>query len=96
MKISKQEVLNTAELARLDFKDSHLEKFTEQLGKILEYIEDLNELNTDDIEPTFHVLELSTPLREDKVLQLITSEEALQNAPEKVDDFFVVPKVIED
>jgi len=96
MKISKQEVLNTAELARLDFKDSHLEKFTEQLGRILEYIEDLNELNTDDIEPTFHVLELSTPLREDKVLQLITSEEALQNAPEKVDDFFVVPKVIED
>lgn len=96
MKISKQEVLNTAELARLDFKDSHLEKFTEQLGRILEYIEDLNELNTDDIEPTFHVLELSTPLREDKVLQFITSEEALQNAPEKVDDFFVVPKVIED
>jgi aspartyl-tRNA(Asn)/glutamyl-tRNA(Gln) amidotransferase subunit C len=96
MKISKQEVLNTAELARLDFKDSHLEKFTEQLGRILEYIENLNELNTDDIEPTFHVLELSTPLREDKVLQLITSEEALQNAPEKVDDFFVVPKVIED
>ncbi len=96
MKISKQEVLKTAELARLDFKDSNLEKFTEQLGRILEYIEDLNELNTDDIEPTFHVLELSTPLREDKVLQLITSEEALHNAPEKDEDFFVVPKIIEN
>ncbi len=96
MKISKQEVLNTAELARLDFKDSNLEKFTEQLGRILEYIEDLNELNTDDIEPTFHVLELSTPLREDKILQLITSEEALHNAPEKDEDFFVVPKIIEN
>ena len=96
MKISKQEVLNTAELARLDFKDSNLEIFTEQLGRILEYIEDLNELNTDDIEPTFHVLELSTPLREDKVLQLITSEEALHNAPEKDEDFFVVPKIIEN
>ena len=96
MKISKKEVLDTAELARLEFEDSHLEKFTEQLGRILEYIEDLNELNTDGIEPTSHVLELTTPLREDRVDQLITTEEALQNAPEKDDDFFVVPKVIED
>ena len=96
MKISKQEVIDTAELSRLDFEDSELEKFTEQLGNILEYIEDLNELNTDGVEPTSHVLELTTPLREDRVEQLITTEEALQNAPEKDDDFFVVPKVIED
>lgn len=96
MKISKQEVIDTAELARLDFEDSELEKFTEQLGNILEYIEDLNELNTDGVEPTSHVLELTTPLREDRVEQLITTEEALQNAPDKDDDFFVVPKVIED
>ena len=96
MKISKQEVIDTAELARLDFEDSELEKFTEQLGNILEYIEDLNELNTDGVQPTSHVLELTTPLREDRVEQLITTEEALQNAPDKDDDFFVVPKVIED
>ena len=96
MKISKEEVHNTAELARLEFEDSHLEKFTEQLGRILEYIEDLKELNTDGIEPTSHGVELTTPLREDNVLQLITTEQALQNAPEKDEDFFVVPKVIED
>ena len=96
MKISKQEVLDTAELARLEFEDSDLDKFTEQLGRILEYIEDLNELDTEGVEPTSHVLELTTPLREDAVDQLITTEEALQNAPEKDDDFFVVPKVIED
>ncbi len=96
MKISKQEVLDTAELARLEFEDSSLEKFTEQLGRILEYIEDLNELDTDGVEPTSHVLELKTPLREDSVEQLITTEEALKNAPEIDDDFFVVPKVIED
>jgi len=96
MKISKQEILKTAELARLEFQDSHLDKFTEQLGRILEYIEDLNELDTDGIEPTSHGVELTTPLREDKVVQLITSDEALQNAPEKDGDFFVVPKVIED
>ncbi len=96
MKISKQEVIDTAELARLEFNESNLEKFTEQLGRILEYIEDLNELNTDGIEPTSHVLELTTPLREDRVNQLITVEQALQNAPEKDEDFLVVPKVIED
>ena len=96
MKISKDEVKETAELARLEFSDEELEKFTGQLGGILEHIEDLNELDTDNIEPTSHVLELSTPLREDKVRQLITVEEALANAPETNDDFFVVPKVIED
>ena len=96
MKISKKEVLETAELARLEFKESELEKFTEQLGNILEYIEDLNELDTEGIEPTSHGVELTTPLREDKVFQLITTEEALRNAPEKDDGFFVVPKVIED
>lgn len=96
MKISKKDVLETAELARLEFNEEELEKFTHQLGDILEYIEDLNELDTQNVEPTSHVLELSTPLRKDKVEQLITAEEALQNAPEREDDFFVVPKVIED
>lgn len=96
MKISKQDVLNTAELSKLEFEDAQLEKFTDQLGRILEYIEDLKELNTDNIEPTSHGVELTTPLREDSVFQLITTEEALQNAPEKDEDFFVVPKVIED
>ena len=96
MKISKKEVLDTAELARLEFKESELEKFTEQLGNILEYIEDLNELDTEGIEPTSHGVEFPTPLREDKVVQLITTDEVLRNAPEREEDFFVVPKVIED
>lgn len=96
MKISKDEVKETAELARLEFTEKELEKFTVQLGRILDYIEDLNELDTENTEPTSHVLELSTPLREDKVNQLITAEDALKNAPEANDGFFVVPKVIED
>lgn len=96
MKISKDDVINTAELARLEFSDEKLEKFTDQLGNILEYIEDLNELNTEKITPTSYGLEVSTPLREDIVNQTITVEEALQNAPESENGFFVVPKVIED
>lgn len=96
MKISKDDVIKVAELARLEFKEEETEKFTEQLGNILEYIEKLNELDTDNVEPTSHVLDIPTPLREDKVEKLLTIEEVLQNAPESEDDFFVVPQVIED
>lgn len=96
MKITKKEVLETAELARLEIKDEELDKFINQLGNILEYIKDLNRLDTSDVEPTSHVLDLSTPLREDEVKQLIDTEDALRNAPESEDGFFVVPKVIED
>ena len=96
MKISKEEVKKVAELARLEFNEAQIEKFTEQLGNILEYIEKLNELNTDNVKPTSHVLDISTPLREDKVQKLLTIDEVLQNAPESEDDFFVVPQVIED
>jgi len=96
MKISKEDVKKVAELARLEFNEAQTEKFTEQLGNILEYIEKLNELDTDDVEPTSHVLNISTPLREDKVQKLLTIDEVLQNAPESEDDFFVVPQVIED
>ena len=96
MKISKQDVIHVAELARLEFGEEELEKFTDQLGNILQYIEKLSELNTEGVEPTSHVLDISTPLREDRVEEWITVEEALQNAPEREDDFFAVPKVIED
>ncbi len=96
MKISKDDIIKVSELARLEFKEEELEKFTEQLGNILEYIEQLNELNTDNVEPTSHVLDSSTPLREDKVVEWLSTEEVLKNAPESEDDFFVVPQVIED
>ncbi|MEQ9619518.1 MAG: Asp-tRNA(Asn)/Glu-tRNA(Gln) amidotransferase subunit GatC [Deltaproteobacteria bacterium] len=96
MKISKEDVLKVAELARLEFGEEELEKFTEQLGNILSYIENLNKLDTDGVEPTSHVLDVATPLREDEVQDWLTPGEALQNAPEGVDGFFVVPQVIED
>ncbi len=96
MKISKEDVVKVAELARLEFKEQDVQKFTEQLGNILEHVEKLNELDTDNVEPTSHVLDISTPLREDKVDKMLTIEEVLQNAPESEDDFFVVPQVIED
>ncbi len=96
MKISKDDVTKVAELARLEATEEETEIFTEQLGNILEYIEKLNELDTDNVEPTSHVLDISTPLREDKVVKWLSIEEVLQNAPESEDNFFVVPQVIED
>lgn len=96
MKISKEDVLKVAELARLEFGEAELEKFTEQMGDILTYIERLNELDTDNVEPTSHVLDIPTPLREDVVEEWLNTGEALENAPEEEDGFFVVPRVIED
>lgn len=96
MKISKKDVIQTAELARLEFSEDDLEKFTDQLENILGHIQDLNELNTDNVEPTSHVLDISSPEREDIVVELLSAEEVLKNAPEREEDFFVVPKVIDD
>lgn len=95
MKISKKDVLGTAELARLEFDDETLAKLTEELEDILSHINDLAELDTENVKPTSHVLDLSIPLRKDEVNQSITTEQALRGAPEKEDGFFAVPKVIE-
>ena len=96
MKISKEIVRHVAQLARLEFKEEELDKFTEQLGNIIEYVEELGKLDTSNVEPTFHVLDLSTPLREDVVSPWLNPDEALENAPHREDDFFAVPKFIED
>lgn len=95
MKISREEVQRVAELSRLEFSESELGTFTDQLGDILEYIEKLGELETDGVEPTAHILDLATPLREDTTKPLLGTEEALANAPETHDGYFTVPNVIE-
>ena len=93
MQISKETVFHTGILARLDLSDAELELYSAQLGKILEYIEKLKELDVKDVLPTFHALSLKNVLREDEVKPSLTTEEALKNAPDKKDNFFVVPKV---
>jgi aspartyl-tRNA(Asn)/glutamyl-tRNA(Gln) amidotransferase subunit C len=80
----------------LEFKDEELDRFTMQLENILGYIGQLNELDTRDVKPTYHVLELSTPLRKDVVSPWLSLEEAMENAPLREDEFFAVPKVIGD
>ena len=79
MKITRETVLHVAELARLEFKENELDKFREQLENILGYIENLNKLDTSGVESTYHVLEISTPLRRDIVEPWLSADEALEN-----------------
>mgnify|MGYP001377217364 CR=1 FL=1 len=94
MSVTIKEVDHIAALARLEFNEEEKEKFTHQLNDILRYIEKLNELDTTKVEPLSHVIELSNVLRDDVVKPSISTEEALKNAPAKLDTLFKVPKVI--
>ena len=91
-KISKKDVEYVAKLARL--KLSETEAHAEQLNKILGYMDKLNRLDTTHIKPTSHVVEMQNVFREDTAKPSIPVDNALQNAPDKKDNFFRVPKVI--
>ncbi|GAB6933954.1 Asp-tRNA(Asn)/Glu-tRNA(Gln) amidotransferase subunit GatC [Calditerricola satsumensis] len=93
--ISRQQVEHVANLARLALTPEEAERFTQQLNKILEFAHKLNELNTDGVEPTSHVLPLANVMRDDEVRPSIPREEALKNAPDQANGLFRVPKVIE-
>ena len=94
MKISKEEITNVANLARLNLDESLIDKLTSQVGTILEYIDKLDELNTDGVEPTTHAISLSNAFRDDVETEQLGTDKALANAPEKEDGCFVVPKVV--
>ncbi|WP_174615859.1 Asp-tRNA(Asn)/Glu-tRNA(Gln) amidotransferase subunit GatC [Virgibacillus ihumii] len=93
--ISKDQVKHVAHLARLAFNDEEADKLADQLDSIITYAEQLNELDTDDVEPTTHVLDLKNVLRKDEPKEWITKEEALKNAPDKQDGLFRVPSILE-
>lgn len=94
MKISHETVDNLAKLSRLSFEGEAKESMRVDLENILEMCEKLNEVNTEGVEPLIYMTDSHTILREDAVVQEITHEEALKNAPKKDSDFFRVPKVI--
>jgi aspartyl-tRNA(Asn)/glutamyl-tRNA(Gln) amidotransferase subunit C len=96
MAVTIKEVEHIAKLAKLEFTDTEKEKFTHQLNQILEYVEQMNKLDTSNVEPLSHVIELSNVFRADEVKQGVSTEEALKNAPSKTEEFFKVPKVINE
>jgi aspartyl-tRNA(Asn)/glutamyl-tRNA(Gln) amidotransferase subunit C len=95
MKITKDEVLYVADLARLELDDASIDKFAGQIGDVLEYVAKLNEVDTEGLRPTSHAISLTNAFREDEQRPPLDRELALANAPEKEDGNFVVPKIIE-
>ncbi len=95
MRITREQVQHVATLARLSLSDDEVATFTGQMGDILAYVEKLNELNTDGIVPTSHAVPMENAFRDDVVRPSIGVENALANAPDRVEGFFRVPKVIE-
>ena len=94
MSISREEVLHVAHLARLEFSDEEVERFTTQLADILNYVAKLNELDTSEVATTYHAIPLSNVFRKDEVKPSFHLDEVLANAPERENGFFAVPKVI--
>ncbi len=96
MAVTKKDVEKIAELARLKFSEDELESFTPQMNEILSYMDKLNELNTENVEPLSHPVEQTNVFRKDEIKTSITTEDALKNAPAKDEHHFKVPKVIGD
>lgn len=94
MKISQDEVLHVAHLARLNLSEDELGKITGQLDKILTYFDKLGELDTSEIEPTTHVFQVNNAFREDEIKQSLSQEKALKNGPEQNGESFQVPRII--
>lgn len=95
MKITKEEVSHVARLARLAVDEASVDKFAEQIGDILQYMDTLNRADTEGITPTAHAISLTNAFREDEETAPLERNDALCNAPESEDGWFVVPKIID-
>ena len=94
MKIDQTLIEKLAKLSQLDFSQEAKSKMEQDLNKILAFVDELNKLNTDDIEPLVYINEEVNKLREDNVGQHLPKEKALKNAPDKDSDYFKVPTVL--
>ncbi len=94
MRITREELEKTAALARLRLSDEEAQAMCRDVGDILEYINKLNEIDTNGVRPTTHAIEVNNAFREDVVHDCLPREEALRNGPRQNGEAFVVPKVI--
>ena len=94
MEVNDALVEKLARLARLRFDDAEKEEIKNDLQRMIAFVEKLNELDLEDVQPLMHMTDEVNVLREDVVTGSITREEALKNAPEHDEQFFKVPKVI--
>ena len=95
MEFDKKSLLKLGKLARISISDDKLNNLSKDLNSILEFVDQLKEIKTDQVDPTSNSLNQKLEVRDDKVDTRNSAEDILENAPEKEMDFFVVPKVIE-
>ena len=95
MKIDKNTTLKIAKLCRIRISEQETEELSLQLSSILDWVEQLNEVDTNNVEPLSNISRAKLPLREDKEITQDNSEEVLSNAPEQLENYYVVPKVVE-
>jgi len=95
MRLTPEEVEHVALLGRLKLTEEERARFTTQLNSILEYFEQLQQIDTTGVPPMSHAVEITNVFREDAPQPSLTPDEALQNAPDREEDYFQVPRVIE-
>jgi aspartyl-tRNA(Asn)/glutamyl-tRNA(Gln) amidotransferase subunit C len=95
MPLSCQEVEKVALLGRLRLSDAELEKFTTQINQIVGYVAQLQELNTEEVEPMAHPLPINNVFRADEMKESIGADKALANAPKRDGEFYLVPPVLD-
>ena len=95
MEFDKKSLLKLGKLARISISDDKLINLSQDLNSILEFVDQLKEIRTDQVDPTSNSLNQKLEVRDDKVENKNSTEDVLENAPEKEMNFFVVPKVIE-
>lgn len=94
-KISEAEVRHISYLSRLNPSDAQVTQASEQLSAILEYMDQLNEVDTSQVPPTAHALPVQNIFRDDTPVSGLSPDQALANAPQREGAFFVLPKVLE-
>jgi aspartyl-tRNA(Asn)/glutamyl-tRNA(Gln) amidotransferase subunit C len=95
MNIDKESLQKIAHLARLEMPESAEKEMMDSLNSVLTWMEELNEINTDNVKPLTHMSLEVNALREDKVIPNISREQGLKNAPKQDGEYFRVPKVME-
>ena len=94
MKISKEDVVHVANLARLELSEESIEKFAGQIGEILDHVDSLKRVDTRGVSATSHAISLTNAFREDDMAEPAGRERSMTNAPESEEGSFVVPKII--
>ena len=95
MKLSKAEVGHIAWLARLELSETEMESFPGHMNQILAHFEELQKLDTGQAEPTSHSIPVQNVYRDDILGESMATEDVLANAPDRTDEYFVVPQIVE-